>query len=187
MPQGNAREGIIYNFTDSIYDGLTKDNVLSSGLGFLSDGRLAPANYVDGNGLGWIGWNVKRTPAPYVIFEFLDTRIFHSVTIHCNIRDKEMIKLFSEVKASFSVDGPSFNTSRTHRSKDVTSGSSWINYNVTVDLCRNIGKSVKLNFIYAGKWILISEVTFRSGMFYSKLFLLQCRSDVLHPFVFEVQ
>ena len=163
MPQGNEREGR-FNFTDSIYDGLTKDNFLSSGLGFLSDGRLAPADYVYNSGLSWIGWNVKRTPAPYIIFEFLDTRIFHSVTIHCNIRDQAMVKLFSEVKASFSVDGTSFNTSRTHRSKHVTSGSSWINYNATVDLCKNTGKSVKLNFTYAGEWILISEVTFRSGM-----------------------
>lgn len=164
MPQGNSRGGR-YNFTDSIYDGLTKDNLLSFGLGFLSDGQLAPApaDYVDSSGLGWIGWHAKDTPDPYVVFEFLGTRIFRSVTIHCNVGDQTGIKLFAEVKVSFSLDGTSFDTLRTHRPKDVTSGSSWINHNVTIDLCQHIGKYVKFNFTYAGEWILISEVAFRSG------------------------
>lgn len=162
MSQGNARGGK-YNFTDSIYDGFTKNNFLSNGLGFLTDGKLALADYVDSSGLGWIGWHARNTPAPYITFEFLDTRIFHSMTIHCNVRDRTKIKLFSEVEVSFNVDGVSYDASLTHRPKDVSSGSSWINYNVTVDLCRHIGKLVMLNFTYAGEWILISEVTFRSG------------------------
>ena len=162
MPQGNERGGR-YNFTDSIYDGFTKKNVLSSGLGFLSDGRLAPADYVDSNGLGWIGWNAKNTPAPYISFAFLNTRIFHSVTIHCNVRNGAMIKLFSDVTVSFSFDDVAFNTSVMHRQRSVTSGSFWMNYNATIDLCKHTGRLVMLNFTYAGEWILISEVTFKSG------------------------
>ena len=149
MPQGDSRGGR-YNFTDSIYDhGLTKNNFLSSGLGFLTDGKLAPADYIDSNGLGWVGWHVKNTlmcAIPYITFEFLDTRIFHSVTVHCNVRDRTMIKLFSKVEVSFNVDGVTFDASLIHSPKDVSSGSSWINYNVTIDLCRHVGKLVKLNF-----------------------------------------
>ena len=164
MPQGNVRGGR-YNFTDSSYDGFTEKHFLSSGLGMLTDGSLAPEDYVDTDGLGWIGWNAKDTPAPYIIFEFLDTRIFHSMTIHCNVRDRTKIKLFSQVEVSFDVDGVAFDASLTYKPKNVSSGSNWMNYNVTVDLCRHIGKLMKLNFTYTGHWILISEVTFNSGKF----------------------
>ena len=162
MPQGNARGGR-YNFTDSRYDGLTKNNFLSSGLGMLTDGNLAPEDYIDSDGLGWIGWNVKDTPAPYVIFEFIEPRIFHSVTIHCNIRDPMKVNLFSKVVVEFNVNVVSFDANLTHKPEAVSSGSSWMNYNVTINLCRQIGKLVKLNFTYGGDWILISEVTFSSS------------------------
>lgn len=162
MPQGNTRGGR-YNFTDSSYDGFTKNHFLSAGLGMLTDGAFAPEDYVDTTGLGWIGWNAKYTPTPYIIFEFLNKRIFHSMTLHCNVRDRTKIKLFSKVVISFNVDGVSYDASLTYKPKNVSSGSSWMNYNVTIDLCRHIGKLMKLNFTYTGHWILISEVTFDSG------------------------
>ena len=167
MPQGNTLEGR-YNFTDSVYDGLIKNNFLSSGLGFLTDGSLALEDYVIDNGLGWIGWHAVHTPTPNVIFKFWDTRIFHNVTIHCNVRDSASIQLFSQVEVSFSNDGVTFNTTMSHRPKTVTSGTGWKNHNVTIDLCRNTGKEVTFNFSYAGDWILMSEITFNSGrsMFY---------------------
>lgn len=164
MPQGNARGGR-YNFTDSSYDGFTKNHFLSAGLGTLTDGKLAPKDYATAGGSGWIGWNTKDTPTPYIIFEFLNTRIFRSMTLHCNVRDRTKIKLFSKVVVSFNVDGGSFDASRTYEPESVSSGSSWMNYNVTIDLCQHIGKLMKLNFTYAGHWILISEVTFDSGKF----------------------
>ena len=162
MPQGNTREGR-YNFTDSSYDGFTKSHFLSAGLGMLTDGKLAPEDYVDSDGLGWIGWNVKDTPKPYIIFEFLNTRIFHAMTLHCNVRDTAKVKLFSKVVINFSVDGVSFYESFEYKSKSVSSGSSWMNYNVTIDLHQHTGKLMKLLFSYTGHWILISEVTFNSG------------------------
>lgn len=164
MPQGNSRQGM-YNFTDLIYDGEDKKDILSNGLGFLTDGILAPADYAVSSGLGWIGWNSKDTPAAYIIFEFFQTRIFRSMTLHCNVRDGDNIKLFSKVDVSFSEgDGDAFDASLAPYSpKDVSSGSSWLNSNVTVDLCRHIGRKIKLDFTYAAEWILISEVSFKSG------------------------
>ena len=161
MPQGNTLE-------DSIYDGLIKNNFLSSGLGFLTDGSFALADYIFDNGLGWIGWHAVHTPTPNIIFEFLDTRIFHNVTIHCNVRDRALIQLFSQVEVSFSNDGVTFNATIAHRPKTITSGTGWKNHNVAINLCRNTGKVVKFNFRYAGDWILLSEITFNSGrcMFY---------------------
>ena len=162
MPQGNARGGK-YNFKDWGYDGLTKNHFLSSGLGMLTDGNLAPEDYIASGGLGWIGWSVKDTPAPYVIFEFMETRIFRSVIIHCNIRDRTKINLFSKVVVEFNVDVVSFDANLTHKPEAVSSGLRWMNYNVTINLCQHIGKLVRLNFTYGGDWILISEVTFSSG------------------------
>ena len=100
MPQGNTRGGR-YNFTDSSYDGFNKNHFLSDGLGMLTDEELAPEDYTATGGLGWIGWNVKDTPRPYIIFEFLNTRIFHAMTLHCNVRDTAKIKLFSNVEINF--------------------------------------------------------------------------------------
>jgi len=164
MPQGNTGGGR-YNFTDSSYDGFTKNNFLSAGLGMLTDGKLAPEDYAATD--GWIGWNEKFTPTPYIIFEFLNIRIFRSMTLHCNVRDRTKIKLFSKVVVSFNVDGVSFNASRTYEPENVSSGLGGMNYNVTIDLCQHIGKLMKLNFtyMYAEGWILISEVTFDSGKF----------------------
>ncbi|XP_067015936.1 discoidin domain-containing receptor 2-like isoform X2 [Acropora muricata] len=161
MPQGNTLEGR-YNFTDSIYDGLIKNNSLSSGLGFLTDGSLALADYDIDNGLGWIGWHALHTPTPYIIFEFLDTRIFRNVTIHCNVRDRASIQLFCQVEVSFSNDGVTFNAKMSHRPKTITSGTGWKNHNVTIDLCQNTGKVVRFSFSYAGDWILMSEISFNS-------------------------
>ena len=162
MPQGDVRGGV-YNFTDAIYDGILNNRILSFGLGMLTDGRLALSDYVDTNGFGWIGWRKNYTPEPYIIFEFLETRIFHSVTFHCNVRDRTRIKLFSKVTVSFNVDGISYDASLSYEPENVSSGHVWMNHNVTVDLCQHIGKFVKLNFTYRGDWILISEVTFSSG------------------------
>ena len=167
MPQGNTLEGR-YNFTDSVYDGLIKNNFLSSGLGFLTDDSVALVDDVTYNGLGWIGWHSVQTPTPNIIFEFSDTRIFGNVTIHCNVRDSASIQLFSQVEVSFSNDGVTFDAKMSHTPKNITSGNDGKNHNVTIDLCRNTGKAVKFNFSYAGDWILMSEITFNSGrcMFY---------------------
>ena len=166
MPQGNSLRQGKYNFTDLIYDGEDKKDILSNGLGFLTDGKLAPADYVVSSGLGWIGWHFKDTPGPYIVFEFLQTRIFHSMILHCNVRDGDLIKLFSKVDISFSVDNDdAFHGSLAYSPRDVSSGSSWLNRDVKVDLCGHIGRKIKLDFTYAGEWILISEASFKSGKY----------------------
>ena len=154
-----------YNFTDSSYDGLVEGNSLSSGLGMLTDGHLAPVNYANTDGVGWIGWNAKDTPDPYIMFEFFSTRLFHSVTIHCNVRGEANVKLFSNVTVRFGEDGATFDKTLSFKPKQISSGIGWENYNVTIDLCKHVGKFMELKFTYAGHWILISEITFNSSKF----------------------
>ena len=164
MLQGNSLDGR-YNFTDSSYDGLTEGRLLFSGLGMLTDGRLASENLSVNNGLGWIGWNMKETPKLYIIFGFLNKRIFTSATFHCNVKDQTHIKLFSRVEIKFSEttqNGSSPDLMQEPKEISVPSSSS-INHNVTIDLCRRVGKSVRFKFTYRGQWILISEVIFNSG------------------------
>ena len=165
MLQGNSLDGR-YNFTDSSYDGLTKGRRLVSGLGMLTDGRLANENLTVNNGLGWIGWNMKETPKPYIIFDFLNKRIFTSATFHCNVKDQTHIKLFSRVEMRFDEtmsNGSPPDLIQELKEISIPSSSPSINRNVTVDLCRRVGKSVRFNFTYRGQWILISEVIFNSG------------------------
>ena len=154
-----------YNFTDSSYDGLVKDNSLFGGLGMLTDGHLAPADYANTRGVGWIGWNAEDTPDPYIRFQFLNTRIFHSVTIHCNVRDEADVQLFSNVTIRFGEDVATFDKSLSFKPKQISSGLGWKNYNVTIDLCKHVGKFMELKFTHVGNWILISEISFNSGKF----------------------
>ena len=131
----------------------------------LTDGRLANEDLTINNGLGWIGWNMKETPKPFIIFDFLNKRIFNSATFHCNVKDQIHIKLFSRVEIRFSKtmqNGSSPDLMQEPKEISVPSSSS-INHNVTIDLCRRVGKSVRFNFTYRGQWILISEVIFNSG------------------------
>ena len=164
MLQGNSLDGRYY-FTDSSYDGLTKRFTLSSGLGMLTDGRLANEDFTVNNGLGWIGWNIIETPQPYIKFHFLSERIFNSATFHCNVKDQTRIKLFSKVEISFSKNGNEFDTLQDYEPKEISTPLSSTNHNITIDLCRRVGKSLMFNFTYSGQWILISEVTFNSGKF----------------------
>ena len=165
MLQGNSLDGR-YNFTDSSYDGLTEGRFLFSGLGMLTDGQLASENLTVNNGLGWIGWNMKETPKPYIIFDFLNKRIFTSATFHCNVKDQTHIKLFSRVEMRFDKTmskGSPPDLMQELKEISIPSSSPSITRNVTVDLCRRVGKSVRFNFTYRGQWILISEVIFNSG------------------------
>ena len=165
MLQGNSLDGR-YNFTDSSYDGLTEGRFLSSGLGMLTDGRLANEDLTVNNGLGWIGWNMIETPKPYIIFDFLNKRIFISATFHCNVKDQTHIELFSRVEMRFDKtmwNGSPPDLMQELKEISIPSSSPSINRNVTVDLCRRVGKSVRFNFTYRGQWILISEVIFNSG------------------------
>ena len=132
----------------------------------LTDGRLASENLTVNNGLGWIGWNMKETPKLYIIFGFLNKRIFTSATFHCNVKDQTHIELFSRVEMRFDKtmsNGSPPDLMQELKEISIPSSSPSINRNVTVDLCRRVGKSVRFNFTYRGQWILISEVIFNSG------------------------
>jgi hypothetical protein len=166
MSPGNTRKPG-YNLTDVIFDGVVTPDQLVSGLGFLTDGVLAPENFVTRNGYGWIGWYSKETQSPFIKFDFLKRRVFRSVTFHCNIRTRSSIQLFKAVKISFTDDSVNPHAHVTHYTKDVSSGYKWINYNVTVDLCLNYAKRLRMRFTYGGEWMLISEVIFDSGNNYT--------------------
>ena len=132
----------------------------------LTDGRLANEDLTVNSGSGWIGWNMKETPKPFIIFDFFNKRIFNSATFHCNVKDQTHIKLFSRVEIRFDKtmqNGYLPDLIQEPKEISISSSSPSINRNVTIYLCRRVGKSVRFNFTYSGQWILISEVFFNSG------------------------
>lgn len=172
MSPGNTYEAT-YNLTDVIFDGVVTPSKLISGLGFLTDGVLAPENFITQSGYGWVGWHTKETRSPFIEFDFIKRRIFKTVTFHSNIRDRSGIQLFKAVKINFLDENGNPHAHVTHYTKDVSSGYTWRNHNVTVDLCSNHAKALSMSFTYSGEWMLISEVTIDSGndIYYLHLYI----------------
>lgn len=166
MPQGDKR-GANWEFYDAAYDGHWDGNELRHGLGQLIDGKFGNSDFKQDfyNGVQpWVGWkNDTRSNKPIEMkFEFDKVREFSAVHVYCNNQFTKDVQVFSMVKVLFSIGGKKF-----HRGEPIT-----YEYiedcifedarNVTVKLHHRVGRFVKLQFHFAAKWMLISELTFDS-------------------------
>ena len=179
--QGNIRG---YNITTTIMNDVTYDGalehygrrfgVLRGGLGQLTDGDVGGnAFWYDlGNGKSfeWVGWYDLINFKPSLLFEFDQPRRFQKIFFHGNNRPGN-VRIFRNLLVAFSTDGsyfsrkfvfyPSYRITR-HKNQ-----SAWIE----VDLQGHVGKYLNCEFSYEGKWIVLSEVEFKSGKFYPTLFI----------------
>ncbi|CAB4055622.1 DDR2 [Lepeophtheirus salmonis] len=146
IPQGMVR-GSVLELMDHTYDG-QEDSLtgeLSGGLGQLVDGRYGNDNFKslgeNGHmkGYDWIGWK-KKGNSFNMMFNFDTMRTFHTVDIHANNHFTKDISVFSKAKIYFSNEEGKFADDRVGEH----------------------GQYVMIQLTFDKKWILISEVTFRS-------------------------
>jgi len=164
MPQGDQR-GSGWQFYDATYDGIWDGSLLSQGLGQLTDGKLGPDNfkaYYDQD-RGWVGWrNDSHNGQPIeIVFEFDSVRDFTSLSIFANNQFTRDIQIFGEMQVHFSIGGSIYSgdpiVMRPPEDRIFENSR-----NVSAKLHHRVGKFVKLRLAFAAKWILISEVSFRS-------------------------
>ena len=178
MHQGHTR-GSELTLVDYTYDGINKNGYLSGGLGQLVDGEEGYTNFrLDNQGLGkkgyeWVGWkNDSSTEPVSIIFEFDHVRNFSSVRVFCNNMFMKSIRVFSMAKLYFSMDGKKFgNLVQLPILKD-----SLVEYArpIVIPIPHKVGKYVKMDLYFEARWIMISEVKFKSGEM-GKIKLFLCR------------
>lgn len=166
MPQGDKR-GQNWEFYDFGYDGHWDGHELKHGLGQLIDGKFGQDDFkmdFHDDKQAWIGWkNDSRNSKPIEIkFEFDRVREFSSVHIYCNNLFTKEVQVFSVAKVLFSVGGKRFNKGEPITYEYVEDRIFESARNITIKLHHRVGKYVKLQFYFAAKWLMISEITFDS-------------------------
>lgn len=166
MPQGDKR-GSNWEFYDAAYDGDWKAEELKNGLGQLVDGKFGHDDFkVDfyDEAQAWVGWkNDTRSSKPIEIkFEFDKVREFSAVHIYCSNLFTKDVQVFSTAKVLFSIGGKRFSKGEPITFDYIEDCIFENARNVTIKLHHRVGRFVKIQFHFAAKWMLISEITFDS-------------------------
>lgn len=169
MPQGDRR-GAEVDLFDFTYDGIIYENKLSNGMGQLTDGEKGEDNFRSDKykfgikGYDWVGWKndslIRYTPIE-IVFKFDQVRNFTSVTLHANNHFSKDVRVFRKAVISFSVGGKFYQ-------KDPIvynfQQDQWMEYarDVEIQLKNHVGRYVNIGLYFDSKWIMISEVDFKS-------------------------
>ncbi|XP_076650199.1 discoidin domain-containing receptor 2-like isoform X2 [Halictus rubicundus] len=158
------------NVEDSSYDGDTElgsDSLLVNGLGQLTDGILGELSEIlsstgSATATNWVGWSDRDTVQ--FLFEFQETREFENCSIHVARLPELEVEMFSRLQVWFSTNGDDYQTnpdiSETIPIDGSDSGSTV--FTTSIPLRSKIGRFVKLEVSFAGKWLLLSEITFHT-------------------------
>ena len=163
MPQG-AKRGSDILLYDRTYDGETVDKLLVGGLGQLTDAAKGQKNFRHMKGYDWVGWHNDSFGGDPVeiVFKFDEVRNFSSVQIHCSNSFGRDIRVFRMAEVSFSVGGVYYPGAPVEYRfmRDVL-----IEYarNIVIPLENNVGRYVKVKLYFDSRWLMISEVQFKSG------------------------
>ncbi len=163
MPVGQTTMNGKVNYKDTTYNG---EIFYKDGTGILTDGKFGPVNAKLSKGEGWVGWNNTKSQHIDIIFEFSMVRKFKDVTLTVNIDKKRYNAVFNRSHIFFASTKDGFsNTSflqycpRGFQAQDYR-----YNTDVTLSLCENTARFIKLRLYFGGKWLLITEISFNSGI-----------------------
>ena len=184
--QGDRR-GTDLDLYDFTYDGMIQDNFLLDGLGQLTDGEIGDSNFrLDHQSIGikgyeWVAWrnDTFDFKGPLQItFKFDSVRNFSSVILNCNNHFTKDIRVFKMALIYFSVGG---NLYQNQPVKYDFIRDNAVEYArpVRIRLNHNLGKYVKLHLYYDAKWIMISEIQFHSGEYFSVINIMKILLQIL--------
>jgi hypothetical protein len=167
MPVGQTTKNGRVHYKDTSYNGKVINGFYKGGIGILTDGTFGPANSKEFRGKGWVGWNATFTQSQYIdiIFEFSGVRKFTNVTLTVNVNKTRYNAVFIRSQILFSSTDDSFSNTPIlqycPRDFQAKIGSN----DVILSLCENTARFVKLRLYFGGEWLLISEISFNSGIF----------------------
>ncbi|CAG2159336.1 unnamed protein product [Oppiella nova] len=164
MPDG-FKSSKFGDLVDMTYDGNRDNNgYLNGGIGQLVDGIKGDDNYKVNHVFEWIGWrsNGEVNDGVQIIFEFNGLENFTSATFHCHNLYKQDMEVFSAAKIWFSFDGKIWSKKPLEFSYMADNAIDRAR-DVVIHLHHRIGKFAKFDLKFAKKWILISEVSFKSS------------------------
>jgi discoidin domain receptor family protein 2 len=173
MRQGDRRgqEVDLYDFT---YDGVVRDGYLSGGLGQLLDWEEGQLNFrLDLHGVGkkgyeWVGWkNDTMNGKPVEIrFEFDGVYNFSDIRIHTSNLFTKDIMVFSKALVYFSIGGKYY-SGQPVLFEYMRDELMEFPRDVHIPIPHRLGRYVKLELFFAKRWIMISEIRFENGEYFS--------------------
>jgi hypothetical protein len=170
MPVGQTTKNGKVHYKDISYNGVITNDFYKDGTGILTDGKFGPGNAKEFKGTGWVGWCSLLTQSQYIdiIFAFSGMRKFTDITLTVNVDKQRGNAVFnrSEIFFSSTKDGFSDTSFLQYRycPRDFSAQDNPYNENVILSLCENTARFVKLRLYFGGEWLLISEISFNSGI-----------------------
>ena len=154
-------------FSDTSYNGVITNGVYKDGTGILTDGKFGPDDAKQDEGKGWVGWSSNFTNSSYVdiTFEFSGVRKFKDVTLTVNVDKKRSYTVFKRSETLFaSIEDQFSDTVLQHCPKEFSDDDIQYKRIVSLSLCKNTARFIKLRLYFSGRWLLITEISFNSGM-----------------------
>ena len=180
MPVGQTRENDRATFQDTSYNGIITNGVYKDGTGILTDSKFGPDDAKQNEGKGWVGWSSSFTNSSYIdiTFEFSCMRKFKDVTLTVNVDKTRSFSVFKRSEIFFSSSEDQFSDTILQYCPKEISNDVQFKRIVSLSLCENIARFIKLRLYFGGEWLLITEITFNSGILaYNILFC--CTVDFL--------
>ena len=172
IPVGHTTKNGKVSFNDTSYDGVITNGVYKGGTGILTDGKFGRDNAKEkGHEVeGWVGWSQDLTTSPYIdiTFEFSGVRKFKDVTLAVDVDKKRSYAVFNKSEIFFASTNDGFSNTSILQfcPKKIPDRDAPYCENVTLPLCENIAKFIKLRLYFGGRLLLLTEINFNSGTVY---------------------
>ena len=173
MPVGQTTKNNKVYYKDTSYDGMIIDDVYKDGTGILTDGNFGPVDTKElrGDGWdGWVGWSCDFTKSQFIdiTFEFSGVRKFKDVTFTVNVDRSHRNAVFSRSQIFFSTLEDCFSDTSflQYCPRNFSYNDNPYNAKVTLSLCENTAKFIKLRLYFGGKSLFITEISFNSGILF---------------------
>ena len=167
MPVEQTMKNGIVTFQDTSYNGVITNGVYKDGTGILTDGKFGPDDAKQDKGEGWVGWSSSITNASYIdiTFEFSGVRKFKDVTLTVNVDKKRSYAVFQKLEIFFALIEDQFSdTILQYCLKRLSDDDIQFKRIVSLPLCENTAMFIKLRLYFGGRWLLITEISFNSGI-----------------------
>ena len=182
MPVGHTTSN------DTSYDGVITNGVYKYGTGILTDGKFGPEDTKQDDGKGWVGWSSNSTISPYIdiTFEFSGVRKFKDVTLTVNVDKESGYAVFerSDIVFASTKDNLIKDSFLQCSSRNCSDNDHPYSKNVTLPLGENTATFIKLRLYFGGRWLLITEISFNSGIL---LFFVSLKVLSMYDFVYMYQ